>query len=73
MELKDISDLLDRKFDEKLKPIHEHLIKIDNRLDGMDKRFNRLEKNIDTLQTAVSGILVIVNKNSQDSIGAISA
>ena len=39
-DLKLLSEMMDKKFDEKLKPINEHLEKIDERLDDLEYDVN---------------------------------
>lgn len=55
--LQAISEIIDKKLDEKLAPINNRLDKMDNRLDKMDNRFDVLEvkqdrtdKKLDDLQ-----------------------
>lgn len=46
MELNELEKLLDRKFDEKLKPIYDRLDGIDGHLDVIESRFDKLESMI---------------------------
>lgn len=45
-----MSNLLDEKFDEKLKPINSRLDNMESRLDNMDSRLEKLESDVSALR-----------------------
>ena len=48
--LQAISDMMDKKLDERLKPINDRLDKIDSRLDVMDVKQNKMSEQLTELQ-----------------------
>ena len=48
-DLKAISQLLDIKLDECLKPMNDHFESIDARLDSMDQRFDAIDARLDSM------------------------
>ncbi len=49
-DIKLLSDLMDKKLDEKLKPINERLDKVDERFDKMDERFDKMDERLDNIE-----------------------
>ena len=63
--LQAISDLMDKKFDERLSPINNRLDKMDSRfetiesrLDKMDSRFEAIESRLDKMESEISAIKI---------------
>ena len=54
--LQAISEMMDKKLDDKLKPINDRLDKMDNRLDKMDNRLDKMESNISALKVSQRAI-----------------
>ena len=54
--LQAISEILDKKLNERLSPINNRLDGIDNRLDAMDNRFEKLESQISALKVGQSNL-----------------
>ncbi|MDE7254022.1 MAG: hypothetical protein K2O32_13930 [Acetatifactor sp.] len=48
--LQSISDMMDKKFDEKLQPINNKFDNMDNRLDNMDNRLEKLESEMSAMR-----------------------
>ena len=44
-----ISDMMDQKLDERLKPVNDRLDKIDDRLDKMDDRLDKMDDRLDKM------------------------
>ncbi len=49
-----LSDLMDKKFDEKLKPINERLDRMDERLDKVEERLDKMDERLDQMQDDIS-------------------
>lgn len=52
--LQAISDMMDKKLDERLAPINKRLDKIDNRFDILEHKQDRTEKKVDSLRLDVA-------------------
>lgn len=49
-----ISDMMDKKLDERLKPINDRLDKMDSRFDVLELKQDRTEKKLDDLQIDIA-------------------
>lgn len=56
--LQAISDMMDKKLDDKLKPINDRLDKMDGRLDKMDNRLDKMDNRLDKIESDVSALKV---------------
>jgi len=61
--LQAISEMMDKKLDKRLAPINEHLDKIDNRLDVMEVKQNKMSDQLTELQ--LSQKLFEMNSNKK--------
>lgn len=61
MELIEFEKLLDRKLEEKFKPIYD-------RLDSMDKRFDSMDKRFDKLETMIINLAIHIPKDNINSL-----
>lgn len=52
-----LSDLLDKKLDDRLKPINEHLESIDERLDSVEERLDTIEENTEITRTVLNEVV----------------
>ena len=60
--LQAISDMMDKKLDERLAPINKRLDKIDNRLDVMEVKQNKMHEQLTELQLSQKLIELNTNK-----------
>ncbi len=51
-----MSNMLDKKLDEKLQPIHNRLDAMENRLDKMENRLDKMENRLDKIESEVSAL-----------------
>lgn len=54
--LQAMSNMLDKKFDEKLAPINTRLDNMDSRLDNMDSRFDSMDSRLEKLEADTSAL-----------------
>lgn len=57
-----LSELLDKKLDDRLKPINEHLESIDEHLETIDERLDSVEERLDTIEENTEITRTVLNE-----------